>query len=71
LQSKLLQKDFPHQATSAPGGKIERRLRQALRPRARLKILDQPAVDERRDHGAQKRHGGGNAEDAHEPPDSN
>ena len=65
-----IEKDLARQPPRAPGRQIERRLRQPLRLRARLESVDQPAVDQRGDDGAQQRHGDGNAEDAHGHPDS-
>ena len=54
----------------APGRQIERRLRQRSGICARLESIDQPAIDQRGDDGAQERHGDGNAENAHGLPDS-
>ena len=70
LCAELFEKDFPHQPSGTAGGKIERGFGQPFRLRACRKALDQPAVDQRRDNGAQERHGRGNVEDAHGLPDS-
>ena len=67
---QLIEKDFPRQSPGAPGRQIERGAREVERVRARLESVDQPAVDQRSDDGAQERHGYGNAENAHGLPDS-
>ncbi len=67
---QLIEKDFPRQPLRAPGRQIERRLREIQRILPRLETVDQPAIDQRRDDGAQQRHGDGNAENAHGLPDS-
>ena len=70
LRAEFFQKDFPHQPSGAPGRKVERGFCQPFWLRARFETPDQPAVDQRRDNGAQERNGRGNAEDAHGLPDS-
>ena len=70
VRLQLIEKDLPRQPSCAPGRQIERRRCEIERVAARLESLDQPAVDQRRDDGAQERHGDGNAENAHGLPDS-
>ncbi len=70
VRLQLVEKDLPRQPPGAPGRQIERRRCEIEWIPARLESLDQPAVDQRRDDGAQERHGEGNAENAHGLPDS-
>ena len=70
VRLQLVEKDFARQPPGAPGRQIERRSREIQRVAARLESIDQPAVDQRGDDGAQERHGDGNAENAHGLPDS-
>ena len=70
VRLQFIEKDFPRQPPGAPCRQIERRAREIERIPPRLESLDQPAVDQRRDDGAQERHGYGNAENAHGLPDS-
>jgi hypothetical protein len=49
---QLIEKDFPRQPPGTPGRQIERGARQIERILARLKPLDQPPINQRRDDGA-------------------
>ncbi len=49
------EKDFPRHASGTPGRQIERRLRQFFRMRAGFKAIDQSAIDQGCDDGAQER----------------
>ena len=53
--AEFIEKHFPHHAPGTAGRKVERRLRQSFRMRAGLKAIDQPAIDQRGDDGAQER----------------
>jgi hypothetical protein len=55
LRAEHIEKDFPYHALRAPGREIERCLRQSFRMRAGLETIDQPALDQRGDDGAQER----------------
>ncbi len=65
-----VEKDFARQPAGAAGRQIQRGVGELGRIVARLESRDQPAIDQRRDDGAQEWHGNGNAENAHELPDS-
>ena len=65
-----VEKDLMRHAPGAPRRQIERRLREPCRIAAGLEAVDQSAVDQRGDNGAQKRRGHGNVENAHGLPDS-
>src|SRR4029077_9815968 len=67
---ELIEEDLSPPTKRAAGRQIKRCPRQIGRLPARLKPLDQPAVDQRGDDAAQERHGQGNAEDAPGLPDS-
>ena len=70
IRLQLIEKDFPRQAPGAPGRQIEvspaRRFSGFVRA---SRSVDQPAIDQRSDNGAQERHGYWNAENAHGLPD--
>jgi hypothetical protein len=70
VRLQLIEKDLPRQPSGAAGRQIERGRCEIERIVAGLEPLDQPAVDQRGDDGAQKRCGDGNAENAHGLPDS-
>ena len=67
---QFVEKHFTRQPHRAPGRQIERCVGEPRWIAAGLEALDQPAVDQRGDHGAQERDGDGNSEDAHGLPDS-
>ena len=69
IMAEHFQKYLPRQPPGPPGRQIERRLRQVQRVVAGLEPIDQPAIDQSGDDGAQQRHGDGNAENAHGHPD--
>ena len=70
VRAEHVKEDAVRQAPRAPGRQIKGRLRQPFRLRARLETLHEPAIDQRRNDGAQERHGDGNTENAHGLPDS-
>ena len=67
---QLIEKDFPRHAPGAQGRQIERGLRQPCRIAPGLEAIDQSAIDQSGDDGAQERRGYWDAENAHELPDS-
>ena len=70
IRAQYVEKDFARQPPGAPGRQIERRVRKPGRILARLESIDQPALDQSGDDGAQERYGDGNAENTHGQPDS-
>jgi hypothetical protein len=70
VRLQLLKENFARHPHRAPRRQIERRLGQPRGIRGRRESLDEPAVDQRANHAAQKRYGDGNAENAHGHPDS-
>ena len=70
IRAQYVEKDFARQPPGAPGRQIERRVRKLGRILARLESIDQPALDQSGDDGAQERYGDGNAENTHGQPDS-
>ena len=65
---QLVEKNLPRHAFGTACRQIQRRARQPLGLRAGLKTIDQPAIDQRGNDGAQERHGEGNTENAHRLP---
>ena len=70
VRLQFVEEDFARDPHRAPRRQVQRRVGKRGRIAARLESVDQPAVDQRGDHGAQERHGKGNAANAHGRPDS-
>ncbi|MGY3694159.1 hypothetical protein ACVIGA_004239 [Bradyrhizobium sp. USDA 3240] len=66
-----IEEDLARQPSGAAGRQVERGAGELCGIVACLESRDQPAIDQRRNHGAQERRGDGNAENAHGLPGSN